>query len=87
MVNLDLLKALLKNGLKICPKKCQLFKTELQYMGTIIFIKDRKFRVEPLRSRLKAIQNFTANNTKNLQKFSRNSKLSKYDLPRVIKIT
>ena len=29
----DLLKALLKNGLKITPKKCQLFKTSLQYMG------------------------------------------------------
>ena len=28
----DLLKALLKNGLKISPRKCQLFKTELQYM-------------------------------------------------------
>ena len=25
----DLLKALLKNGLKISPKKCHLFKTEL----------------------------------------------------------
>ena len=25
--------ALLKNGLKISPKKCQLFKTSLQYMG------------------------------------------------------
>ena len=36
-----LLKALLKNGLKISPKKCQLFKIELQYMGNIIFIKDR----------------------------------------------
>ena len=34
----DLLKALLKNGLKISTKKCQLFKTELQYMGNIIFI-------------------------------------------------
>ena len=29
----DLLKALCKNGLKISPKKCQLFKTELQYMS------------------------------------------------------
>ena len=38
----DLLKALLKNGHKISPKKCQLFKTELQYMGNVIFIKDRK---------------------------------------------
>ena len=38
----DLLKALLKNGLKISPKKCQLFKTELQYMGNTIFIKDKR---------------------------------------------
>ena len=30
----DLLKALCKNGLKISPKKCQLFKTDLQYMVT-----------------------------------------------------
>ena len=29
----ELFKALLKNGLKIPPKKYQLFKTELQYMG------------------------------------------------------
>ena len=29
----DLLKALLKNGLKISPKKCQLFRANLQYMG------------------------------------------------------
>ena len=35
----DLLKALLKNGLKICPRKYQLFKTELQYMGNTIFTK------------------------------------------------
>ena len=33
-----LLKALLKNGLKVSPKKCQLFKTSLQYMGNRIFI-------------------------------------------------
>ena len=37
----DLLKALCKNGLKISPKKCQLFKTELQYMGNTIYIKDK----------------------------------------------
>ena len=46
----DLLKALLKNGLNISPKKCQLFKTELQYMGKIIFIKARKSCIKPLRS-------------------------------------
>ena len=38
----DLLKALLKNGLKISPKKCQLFNTSLQYMGNEIFIKNNK---------------------------------------------
>ena len=32
----DLLKALLKNGLKISTKKCQLFRKELQYMGNTI---------------------------------------------------
>ena len=45
----DLLKALLKNGLKISPRKCQLFKAELQYMGNAIFIKDRTFCVKPFK--------------------------------------
>ena len=44
----DLLKALRKNRLKISPKKCQLFRMELQYMGNIIFIKDRRVCVKPL---------------------------------------
>ena len=52
----DLLKALLKNGLKILPKKCQLFKISLQYMGNEIFIKNKKVCVKPLRNRLEAIQ-------------------------------
>ena len=52
----DLLKALCKHGLKISPKKCQLFKTELPYMGNTIFIKDIHVHVKPLRSRLEAIQ-------------------------------
>ena len=43
-----LLKALLKNSLKISPNKCQIFKTELQYMGNVIFIKDKKVCVKPL---------------------------------------
>ena len=37
----DLLKALLKNGLKISPRKCQVFGTNLHYMGNEIFIKDK----------------------------------------------
>ena len=39
----DLLRALCKHGLKISPKKYQLFKTELQYMGNTIFIEDRMY--------------------------------------------
>ena len=51
-----LTKALMKNGLKISPKKWQLFKTSLQYMGNKIFIQNRKVCVQPLRNRLEAIQ-------------------------------
>ena len=52
----DILSSLLKNGLKISPKKCQLFKTSLQYMGNEIFIENKKVCVKALRSRLDAIQ-------------------------------
>ena len=38
----DLLKALLKNGLKISPRKCQLLMKELQYMGNTIFIQEKR---------------------------------------------
>ena len=47
----DLLQALLKNGLKISPKKCQLFRETLQYMGNEIFIQNKTVCVKPLRSR------------------------------------
>ena len=59
----DLLKALRKNGLKISPKKCQLFRTELQYMGNTIFIKERRVCMKPLCSRLEAIQKAKAPTT------------------------
>ena len=52
----DILKALLKNVLKVSPKKCQLFRTSLQYMGNEIFIENKKVCVKPLRNRLEAIQ-------------------------------
>ena len=52
----DILSALLKNGLKISPKKCQLFKTSLLYMGNEIFIENKKVCIKPLRNRLEAIQ-------------------------------
>ena len=65
-----LLKALVKNRIKISPKKCQLFKTELQYMGNIIFIKDRKVCVKPLRSRFDAIQKLQTTTPKGCRSFA-----------------
>ena len=38
----DLLQALCKKGLKISPKKCQLFRRELHYMGNTISLKERR---------------------------------------------
>ena len=52
----DLLKALLKNGLKISTKKCQLFRTNLNNMGNEIFIQNKRVCMKLLRSRLEAIQ-------------------------------
>ena len=53
---IDLLRPLCKNSLKISLKKCQLFKTELEYVENTIFIKDKRVCVKPLQSRLEAIQ-------------------------------
>ena len=62
----DLLKALLKNGLKISPKKCQLFRTNLHYMGNEIFIQNKRVCVQPLRGRLEAIQKLHPHYSKRL---------------------
>ena len=68
----DLLKALYKNVLKISLRKCQLFKTALQYMGNTIFIKDRRVSVRLLRSRLEAFQNLkTPTTPKGCRSFAR----------------
>ena len=79
----DLPKALLKNRLKISPGKCQLFKTKLQYMGNVIFIKDRKVFFKPLRSRLEAIQKLHLPITpKGCRSFA-GMVIFKHDLPRI----
>ena len=56
IAKLDLLKALLKNGLKISPRKCQLFRTNLPYRGNEIFIKDKGVCIKPPKGRLEAIR-------------------------------
>ena len=68
----DLLKALLKNGLKISPKKCQLFKTSLQYMGNELFIQNIKVCVQPLRNRQEVNSKITTpKDSKRMQEFCR----------------
>ena len=52
----DLPEALCKIGLKISPKKCQLFKSDLQYMGNTIFIRNKRVCVRLLRSQIEANQ-------------------------------
>ena len=84
----DLLKALLKNGLNVSPKKCQLFKTSLQCMGNKIFIENKKACVKLLRSRLEAIQKLQPPKTpKGCRSFAGVSKFSQYVLPRITKAT
>ena len=45
----NLFKAVIKHSLKISPKKCQLFKTNLVYMGKVFHIKDRKILLDLLK--------------------------------------
>ena len=51
----QLLKSMCKNGLRLSPKKCQLFKTNLIYMGNEFTINSRTMTIIPLRSRTEAI--------------------------------
>ena len=54
---IDLFKALVKNGLKMSPRKCQLFKTKLVYMGIQIIIEDKIPTIVPMKSKIDAIVN------------------------------
>ena len=51
----DLFKALIRNGLKISPRKCKLFKTSLVYMGHQVNIIDGIPHITPVKSRVDAI--------------------------------
>ena len=51
-----LFKALIKHGLKLSPKKCQLFMKHLTYMGNVFHINGSTISITPLQSRVEAIQ-------------------------------
>ena len=46
---------MIKNGLRLSLKKCQLLKTNLVYMGNEFVIQTRHMTVTPLKSRTEAI--------------------------------
>ena len=51
----QLFQSMCKNGLKLSPRKCQLFRTKLTYMGNEFVINKRIMTITPLRSRTEAI--------------------------------
>ena len=51
----QLLQSMVKNGLRLSPKKCQFFKTNVVYMGNEFVISQKNIMVTPLRSRTEAI--------------------------------
>ena len=51
-----LFKALIKHGLKLSPKKGQLFMKHLTYMGNVFHIHGSTISITPLQSRIEAIQ-------------------------------
>ena len=51
----QLFQSMCKKGLKLSPKKCQLFRTKLTYMGNEFVINKRTMTITPLRSRTEAI--------------------------------
>ena len=52
---IDLFKALIRNGLKISPKKRQLFRKKLVYIGHTLLIQDGRPQITPLKTRTEAI--------------------------------
>ena len=67
---IDLFKALIRNGLKISPKKCQLFRKKLVCMGHTLLIEDNMPKITPLKTRIDAIMKLDPPKTpKNCKQF------------------
>ena len=59
----NLLIALIAHGLKLSPRKCQLFRRHLVYLGNVFHIKDGRITITPMKSRIEAIQKLQAPTT------------------------
>ena len=64
----NLFKAVIKHGLKISSRKCQVCKTNLVYLGNVFHIKGRKMTIRPIKARTEAIQKLPpTKSTKNVK--------------------
>ena len=52
---IDLFKAVIRNGLKMSPRNCKLFKKSLVFMGLTMMVEDGMAKIKPLKSRIEAI--------------------------------
>ena len=52
----NLLVSLIVHGLKLSPRKCQLFMKHLVYLGNVFHIEDGVITITPMKSRIEAIQ-------------------------------
>ena len=52
----NLLISLIEHGLKLSPRKCQLFMKHLVYLGNVFHIEDGVITITPMKSRIEAIQ-------------------------------
>ena len=59
----DLFETMIKNGLKLSPKKSQLFVKELVYLGTLFTIRNDEMVITPLWTRVDAIKNIPSPTT------------------------
>ena len=51
-----ILKTLISHGLKLSPRKCQLFMKHLVYLGNVFHIENGVITITPMKSRIEAIQ-------------------------------
>ena len=66
----NLFETMIKNGLKLSPKKSQLFVKELVYLGTLFTVKPQGLIITPLLTRVDAIKNIPVpTNTKGCKSF------------------
>ena len=59
----QLFKSMCKIGLRLNPKKCQLFKTKLTYMGSEFVISEKTMTITPLRYRTEALHKIPTTKT------------------------